>query len=169
MMTIQTRRASKPGLARLSHSRPRRTVACASVLSFIACGLVFVPALAHGAEHKLQVRIIHASKRSDLVDPKLKDLARELKALPFTSYSLKDEARFSLAIGSSGRMQMPGKEWLTIKVNGVAPDGKLRIEIAIQKLQFKAGLAIAAGATVALRGPKHEGGVLILAVTRAKP
>jgi hypothetical protein len=119
------------------------------------------------APSDLKVRVIRASNTGKGVDAKLADLAKELAALKFDTLELADEASFKLEVGAQGRMQMPGKEWMTVKSESVAPDGKLRLAIAVEKLEFKAVVAVDAGATVAVRGPDFQGAPLILVVTRA--
>lgn len=117
--------------------------------------------------YDVKVRVIRASNAAQSIDPKLADLAKELSPLKFSALSLADEALFKIELGSSGRMQLPGKEWMTISAQSLAPDGKLRLSIEVDKLQLKAVVAVDAGATVAVRGPEDEGATLILAVTRA--
>jgi hypothetical protein len=87
--------------------------------------------------------------------------------LKFSSLALADEAVFKVELGASGRMQLPGKEWMTVTAQSLAPDGKLRLAIEVAKLELRAVVAVDAGATVAVRGPEHQGATLILAVTRA--
>lgn len=125
-----------------------------------------------GPQHELTVKVIHATKSNAVVDPKLKELAKdlkELKELKFTSYRLEDEAKFELELQTSGRMQLPDGEWLTIRPTEVlAAKGMLRIIIEVEKLEFKATVAIARGATVVVPGPPFKNGRLLLAVTRVK-
>ncbi len=116
--------------------------------------------------HELEILVVHGRTTGNQVDKRLKKLAKELEPLKFKSLKLADKATFKLALGSSGRMQLPGKEWMTVRALGLTPDGKLRVEIEVKKLEFKATVAIAAGARVAVRGPAFEDGTLILAVKR---
>lgn len=128
------------------------------------------PAAGAQSSHHISVKVILAQPKGQ-VDPKLKELAKQLRALKFDSYQLKDEAKFSLELGSSGRMQLPGGEWMTIQALELVDDpkdgtGLLRTIIEVEKLEFKATVQIGAGATVVVRGPGFGKGTLILAVTR---
>ncbi len=148
-----------------------RSKTVAGLLAFgLWLGFGFVTSTAHGAtQHQLSVRVIHGASGPVHIDPALTSLAKDLKLLKFTAYRLKDEATFKLAAGSSGRMQLPGSEWMQVQVVGPTDDGKhLRLLLAVEKLEFKAQVAVATGATLILRGPDFQGGTLILAVSRPK-
>ncbi len=121
------------------------------------------PAAANTAS--LQLKVIHAHNRGKVVDPRLSALAKEFARLSFTSYELKDEAAFNLDIGASFRMQLPSKAWMVIHARELTADGKLRLDIDVQQLKFKTTVVIAEGATLAVGGPQHDGGTLILALT----
>ncbi len=128
--------------------------------------LVSVPQVADAAPVRLAVKIVYAHHEGNHIDPKLKKLAHELAALKFSAYELADEATFNLELGSTGRMQLPSGKWMTVTPREIAQDGKLRVDLTIEKIQFKATVAIAKGGTLAVGGPPHAKGVLILAVTR---
>ena len=112
----------------------------------------------------LTVKVIHASTQGSQIDPKLEKLAKELAALKFSSFRLHEEAKLSLGVNDTTRMRLPGGQWMGLR-HVKAADAKLRLEIEIKKMQFKTTVAIAPGATVALRGPAYDGGTLILAIT----
>lgn len=125
-----------------------------------------LPAVAEATQVPLKITIIHARKGPANVDPKLKGLVKDFKGLPFSSYELKDEATFKLELGSSGRLQLPSKAWLSVvprKLKGET----LRLEIEIKDYKFKTTVAIQPGKTLAVGGPPYDGGALILAVTRS--
>jgi len=50
----------------------------------------------------------------------------------------------------------------------MTPEGMLRLDLVVDKPRFRSTAIIAAGATLAVSGPKQESGSLILAVTRPK-
>lgn len=126
-------------------------------------------ARAAATPYPLEVKVVHGSHKGDTVDPKLGELAKTLtKKLKFTSLKLLDQAQFKLIPGSAGRMQLPNREWMHVTAKGMQGPN-LRVEIAVEKLEFKATVLIPAGATVAVRGPDFNGGTLILAVSRPGP
>jgi hypothetical protein len=118
--------------------------------------------------HELSVWVIHASKTVHQIDKKLLRLGKELEALKYTRYVLKDEANFKLEAGSRGRMQLPSKDWMDVVVITLTDSDMLRVSIAVEKLDFKATVAIAQDATVVVPGPKFADGVFLLAVTRGQ-
>lgn len=119
----------------------------------------------YAAPLPIKVRTIYAHKQSNHIDERVKDLVREFK-LPFTAYELKDEVSFVLERGSSGRLQLPNGEWMSVTAKDLSADGKLRIDFAVDKLKFKTTAMIGAGATLAVGGPPFSEGTLILAVSR---
>jgi len=157
-------------MARSSTSKPLALFAAAFLL---ALSISARPVYAAG--HGLEVTVAHASMSGSEIHPALVEIARNLRQLfeqrgihfEFTSLRLKDEAVFKLAIGSSGRMQLPNGKWMTIQVSSLdQAKGMLRLVIAVEKLDFKATVGIAAGATAVLPGPDYQGGRLILVIKR---
>ncbi len=123
---------------------------------------------ASAAPVELELRVIHAHNNNKTVDSKLDDLKKHLAKLSFTGYALKDEAIFSLELATAGRMQLPNKEWMVIRPETMDADGKLRLELSVEKLKFKTTVTIAPGGTLVVGGPSFENGALILAVRRPK-
>jgi len=115
---------------------------------------------------RLDVKVIYATNKTVGVDPKLKKLAREFSSLKFTGYELKDESTLVLELGSSGRVQLPTKDWLTVRPRELVDDGKLRIDLEIEKIKLKTTSTIARDGTLAIGGPAFEDGTLILVITR---
>jgi len=131
--------------------------------------LVAIPSAQAAPSHALDIKVIHATAGGEHVDPRIKKLAAELKTLKkFTAFALKDEATMELPLGSSGRMQLPGKQWMSVQAKAMTAQGKLRLEILVEKGKFKTIVAVAAGATVMVRGPSFEDGTLVLAVIRRR-
>jgi hypothetical protein len=122
---------------------------------------------AEAAPVKLEIKVIHAHNQGTEIDPKLVKLVKQFASLRFSSFQLKDEASFNLEIGASGRLQLPGGEWMRLNAKSLEAE-KLRLELAVKKLRFKSTVVIADGATLAVGGPAFEDGALILAVTRPK-
>ena len=132
----------------------------------LGVGAVARPLLAEAAPFALVIKVVHGRMVGASVDPKLKKLARSLSALKFKSLTLKDEVRLELDIGSAGRMQLPDRHWMQVKARGATDEGKLRLEIHVEELEFVATVVIAQGATVVVRGPPFEDGTLVLVVSR---
>jgi hypothetical protein len=117
----------------------------------------------------LDVKVIYAHNKTTGIDPKLKKLAKDLSSLKFTAYELKDEAALQLELGSTGRVQLPTKEWLSVRPRELADDGKLRVDLEIEKIKLKTTSTIAKDGTLAIGGPAYQDGTLILAISRAAP
>jgi len=119
-----------------------------------------------GRARTLNIKVVKANNKSKAVDPRLEKLVKEWK-LSFTAYELADEAVLDLDIGSVGACSSQGRVDERPRQEMVA-DGKLKVELTIEKLKFKATVLIAAGATLAVGGPAINDGALILALTRPK-
>ncbi len=118
------------------------------------------------AKVSLKIRVVHAHSASRVVDASLKDLVRDLKPLRFTSYRLKDEALFKLAVGSTARLQLPVGNWMTVTLSSRDKRGRLGITIAVKELNFRAMVKVGNKARVVVPGPAFEGGRLILVLER---
>lgn len=137
----------------------------------LALGLACAATPAHAATtYALTVKIVQAQTTGHTIDPRLGKLAKELAGLKkgFTSFVLADQATMALAVGATGRMQLPNGEWMRVVAAAAEPGDKLRLELAVKKLEFRATAIIAPGATLAVAGPKVPHGRLILAISRAK-
>lgn len=138
-------------------------------MAALAClALAFAPGVASAQPVALSIKIIDARSDGNSVDPRLKELARELATLKFTSYQLIDEATLKLEVGSSGRMQLPNGHWMVLKARELSKDGKVRLDLEVKKLKFKTTVSVGPGATLAVGGPSVGEGSLILAVTHLK-
>jgi hypothetical protein len=93
-------------------------------------------------------------------------MVKSFPKLGFNAYELKDEATLQLELGSAGRIQLPNREWMSVRAKQLTPDGKLRLELAVEELKFKTTVTITEGATLAVGGPSFGDGALILAITR---
>ncbi len=118
------------------------------------------------AKHPFTVQVIQASKSEGKTSPKLKNLAKELTALKFKSFVLKNEIPFELAEGASGKIELPGGEWLQVKILSHGKKNTLRIEVAVAKLEFRAVAIVASKARVVVRGPPAGKDTLVLVITR---
>lgn len=128
--------------------------------------LVSAPGLVSAAlPVTLDVKIIHAHNRSKEIDPRIAGIVKDLGALKFTGYDLKDQATFTLEPKWVGRMRLPSGPTLTLTPLDLSDD-KLRLELEIKDLKFKTVVTIAKGATLAIGGPPYDQGALILAITR---
>ena len=136
-------------------------------ISCVALGIFFLTASVVHAEEKfpLTVRIILGKKTGNEVDPRLKDLVREFGALKFSSYSLHHEAHFDLQTGAAARVGLTDGTSAQVLVKGLAGE-RLRLEISVEKKNIKATVAVAAGATVVIRGPDIPNGAMIIVITR---
>ena len=62
----------------------------------------------------------------------------------FKSFVLRDEATLELALGATGRMQLPDGNWMTIHARELTADGKLR-PCLFSDLEFDVRDALRAG------------------------
>ena len=127
--------------------------------------------VALGEEVGIGVRVILASHQGTAMDARLQDIQKNLDTLNYSSYQLLQERSFLLAQGQSGQLPLAGNKELQVKLlqeqGGTA-------EIAVEILQggkgiFKTTAKLKKGGTLLIGGPKHEEGVLILAIAAQGP
>ncbi len=154
---------TNPRLATRRETSGVRGPVARAVLALVLLG---APAVARAAAPVvLDVKVIHAHNKSAVVDPRIAGIVKDLGALKYTGYELKDQATFNLEPKAVGRMRLPSGAWLTLTPLDVSDD-KLRLELEVKELKFKTVVSIAKGATLAIGGPAYDQGALILAVTR---
>lgn len=126
---------------------------------------------AAGDPVRLQVRIIEASRAEGAghVDPRLKPLDKDLRALPFTRFELKDAHEKTLHEAERASFEFPGPEpqrrFLVVTSEGRNGDGKLRFRMQIAELKFDTLVAVPEGGTLLVGGPRHGAKTLVFAVT----
>lgn len=133
--------------------------------------IAFLSSVALGEEVGIGVRVILASHQGTAMDARLQDIQKNLDTLNYSSYQLLQERSFLLAQGQSGQLLLAGNKELQVKLlqeqGGTA-------EIAVDILQggkgiFKTTAKLKKGGTLLIGGPKHEEGVLILAIAAQNP
>jgi hypothetical protein len=136
------------------------------------CGaLVLLAAMVPAAEAAitLQARIIYAANQPGGVDPSLGAVAEELqRTFRYTMYRLVDAPRGSAELKQTWRVGLPGGRALevvptaidrkqsTLAVRILGPDGQPLMNTTVR---------LRSGATVLLGGPRHDQGVLIIALS----
>lgn len=112
---------------------------------------------------KVVVKTIHASKNSNSIDPRIRNLVKEFKSVvKYSGYKLLDEKNLSLTDGKKVVIQIPGGRTMSITSKGVN-GGRVSLEIEYfkgknNKLTTSIGLPNNDDASLA--GPEYDGGVL---------
>jgi len=126
------------------------------------------PAAASGAAeaYGLDIRIISAQPTPGGIDPTLQRYAADLKAMPYKSFKLLDEQSKEIKKNETVSMQFPGpgKRFLSVTATGFKGD-KLGLDLAIDALNFKTTVRIPSNGTLIVGGPRHDKGVILLAIT----
>jgi len=126
------------------------------------------PAAAAGAveTYGVDIRIISAQPTAGGIDPSLQRYAADLKAMPYKSFKLLDEQSKEIKKNETVSMQFPGpgKRFLSVTATGFKAD-KLGLDLAIDALAFKTSVRIPSNGTLIVGGPRHEKGVILLAIT----
>ena len=117
----------------------------------------------------ISIKIIHATKGTRHIDPKLKAISAQFKNLAFTSYALLDEATFRLDLNASGKMEFPDKRWLQVTPRAVDANNVIKIDLAVKKIKFTTTARIPAGGMLTIGGPKYTTGSLLLVLTARYP
>jgi hypothetical protein len=114
----------------------------------------------------LDIRIISAQPTAGGIDRELQRYAADFKAMPYKSFKLLDEHTKEIKKGETVSMQFPGpgQRFLSVKATGAKGD-KLGFTLAIEALHFKTTVRIPSNGTLIVGGPRHEQGVILLAIT----
>ena len=137
-------------------------------ISTFFVGLLFTESAQAQVQFKMSIRVIHATKDGNRVDPGISDLKSDLAQLAFTSFKLLDGHTKTVFDREVVALEFPGSRWLEVRTRGVAKNGALKVSLKVRDLKFKARAKVGAGSTVLLGGPPHQGGSIILAVTATK-
>ncbi len=114
------------------------------------------------------VRVIHASSGPPGIDPRLRDLAPELKSVfRYTTYRLINEQTMNLRHQETGRVLLPGERILELTPAGVV-DGRIRFRISILKNRnrvFGTEILLKNGSSLTIGGPAFENGFLLFNIS----
>jgi hypothetical protein len=136
------------------------------VLLSMLCVLSFT-AFAWGGEVGVGIRVILASHQAKGIDARLQDIQKNLGTLfNYSSYQLLQERSLLLSEGETDQLPLADNKELQIKL--ILEQGGTA-EIAVEILRagrgiFKTTAKLKKGGTLLIGGPKHEDGVLILAI-----
>jgi hypothetical protein len=136
------------------------------VLFSMFCMLTFA-SFALGEEVGVEIRVILASHQAKGIDARLQDIQKNLGTLfNYSSYQLLQERSFLLAEGRSDQLPLADNKELHIQL--IQEQGGTA-EIAVEILRggksiFKTTAKLKKGGTLLIGGPKHDDGVLILAI-----
>jgi len=142
-----------------------RRLLFATVTFFILFLMASFPARA--ASVRLEWRIIRASHKNTRVDPRLKDIYRDLGAIfSYSSFELLNRSQISLGPNQPVSVPLPGNKICMIKVTQIT---KQRVHVQIQITQnnrsvFGTAARLMNGRTLIIGGPSGGGKALIFAL-----
>ena len=134
--------------------------------------IVSFASFALGEEVGIGIRVILASHQVKGIDARLQDIQKNLGALfNYSSYQLLQERSFLLAQDQVDQLPLADNKELHIQL--IQEQGGTA-EIAVEILRagrgiFKTTAKLKKGGTLLIGGPKHEDGVLILAISAQGP
>jgi hypothetical protein len=113
----------------------------------------------------ISVKTVLAAQDAAYVDPRLKDLAKELKTVfRYTSYRLLGENRIRLELKKTGTISLPGNR--VLKVTPVRISGnRAELNLAILKGNsqiFNTSIQLLNRGSITIGGPRHKNGFLLL-------
>ena len=137
------------------------------LLIFVAI-FAYIPAQAIASSGiEVYVEIIKADQTSTVVDPKLKDLAKELgSVLNYTGFTLVKEIGLRLGRGEKGEVTLSPGRLLRLNFQGVK-DRQARLVVKIMengKEIFSTTLLLVNDGKVLIGGPPYKNGVLLLRI-----
>lgn len=115
----------------------------------------------------ITVHVIHASKHGNQVDARLESLKKDLSVFGFTTYELITVASHQVGVGEKFEVALPGGRKLEITPKTRTRE-KVRFQAKIDGL-LNTIYGIDSGGTLIIGGPKHEDGVLVIAITHGDP
>ena len=115
----------------------------------------------------VKVEIIKATKKSNIIDPQLKDLADEIApVLNYTGFTLAKKSEQKLTSGQTSEILLSSKRSLKLTFKGFEQEqGRLLVEILEKKKKvFHTILLLVDKGFVLIGGPSYEDGVLLLRI-----
>lgn len=139
-------------------------------ISWVLLSMFFIVSFASfawGDEVGIGIRVILASHQAKGIDARLQDIQKNLGTLfNYSSYQLLQERSFLLSERQSDQLPLADNKDLHIQL--IQEQGGTA-EIAVEILRagkgiFKTTAKLKKGGTLLIGGPKHDDGVLILAI-----
>lgn len=115
----------------------------------------------------VKVEIIKATKKSNIIDPPLKDLVKEIASvLNYTGFTLAKKSEQKLTSEQTAEILLSSKRILKLTFKGFEDDqGRLLVEILEKKKKvFHTILLLVDKGFVLIGGPHYEDGVLLLRI-----
>lgn len=130
---------------------------------------------AGSARTRVEIRVIEATPgmtSSQVVDKKLKPLAKDFKSLPFKAFEQRDAHQKVMSAGERVTFEFPGpkgeRRFLIVSSHGEQKGGKQRFQLSIPELKFDTLVAVPDGGTLLVGGPRHGDKTVFFAVTAHK-
>lgn len=147
-----------------------------AALALMAAGAFIAPEVAMAQQRPaaqnqagkvdLEVMVVHATNNGT-VDPRLRDLQRQLEVMRFTGFKVLATSSDSLGEGQSSTVNVAGGRKLKVRL--IEKDArKARVRIELYKGSDKkldTTVTIPRDRAFLVMGPKHEGGTLIFPIT----
>ncbi len=120
---------------------------------------------------EIRVEVIHASNTDQGFDTSLARIHRQLSDLfNYSTYNLLEEKTLTGAIGTRQQMALPAGR--SLEITPVRSDGKfLDLHVVIRdgpRNFLDTDFRLAHQGTILVGGPRHDGGVLIIAITAGR-
>jgi len=115
----------------------------------------------------VKVEIIKATKKSNIIDPRLKDLVNEIAPiLNYTGFTLVKKSEQKFTFGQTSEIILSSKRRLKLTFKGFEQaQGRLLVEILENKKKvFHTVLLLVDKGFVLIGGPSYEDGVLLLRI-----
>ena len=120
-------------------------------------------------QEAVDVRIgaVLASNSGQGFDPRLVSMRRQFHTLfPYTSYNLVKEERQRILPGAKAGFEIPGGRYLLVTSSGMKDE---RVSLHVMLIEgsrpvVDTALTLRKHATFLVGGPRHQGGVLIIAI-----
>lgn len=154
----------------------KRVRIAGAALALLMAGAVVAPEVAMAQQRpaaqneagkvQIEVMVVHATN-SGRVDPRLRDLQRQLDQMRFTGFEVLSTSSDSLAEGQNTTVNVAGGHKLKVRlIEKDARNARVRIELLKgNEKRLDTTVTIPRDRIFLVGGPKHDGGKLILPIT----
>ena len=118
----------------------------------------------------ISVKTVLASQEAAYVDPRLKDLAKELKSVfRYTSYRLLGENHIRLELKKTGTISLPGNRVLKVTPTRISGNRAELILVILKENRriFHTSIQLLNRGSITIGGPRHQNGFLLLNIFNA--
>ncbi len=133
-------------------------------VAFLVLSTLAVPAAALADPPVVEISAMLGTREKRGLDPRLHDFRADLRGLPFRSFRLLGVHSCRLERGDQCGMELPGNAYLYLSTSE-STERFMKMHLLLNRdnrPMFNADLTLNHGAVVIIRGPRFEGGSILI-------